>query len=654
MHRRRRGDPWVALGQRAVPLEGDPRVAPTPSSLFVCIQSLMAKPPKIPKENLELLAAGQAAVGQHPLLAYLRELAYVTASPKQPFPKTGWARILVTQGHDKKPMLQIELNPWQRGTPAEWVAVIGQALLHIALNHLDPRREDETWRYACELAATELLRHLGVSQRPESLEYLEDSPPGKTAEEIARNISGDLPASRQRYGHRGLAGDGQPTWIVAPEVKPFDAALKKKHTTALAEGIRSAIRKAVDEAGYAARGPSKKANSRAELARSWFIASYPLLASLAAAFEIVEHAGICDLHDISIAAVNSEERKIYINPKFPMTYGGLQFVMAHELLHVGLRHEARRQGRDPFLWNIACDYVINAWLIEMGVGELPTPTLMLDMELGFEKESAEALYDRIVGDLRMMRRLQKARTLRGAGLGDMMSERPPSWWTGAGCDLDTFYRRALREGLDLHQSGGRGLLPGDLVEEIRAILEPPIPWDVKLGQWLDNFFPPVESRRSFARASRRQSSTPDIPRAVYIRPPELMASRTFCVILDTSGSMEPQLLARGLGAIVSYAMSREVPLVRVLQCDAGVHDMGYIEPESLLSRIDVRGRGGTVLMPAVHKIEAAADVPKDSPLLIITDGLCDVLMVKREHAYLLPGGKRLPFPTRAPVFHFGE
>ena len=615
----------------------------------------MAKPPRIPKENLELLQAGQKAVTQHPLLGYLQSLAYVTAAPKQPFPKTGWARILVSQSYDKtKPMIQIELNPWQRGTSAEWVAVIGQALLHVALNHVDPRREDELWRYACELAATELLRHFGVSQRPESLDYPEDVPPGKTAEDIARNLTGELKDARQRYGHRGLAGDGQPTWIVAPEMPAFSMLVRQLHSGALADGIRSAIRQAVDTAGNTARGPTKKANSLAERARSWFVASYPLLAALAAAFEIVEDAGICELHDIAIAAVSSEERKIYVNPKFPVTYAGLQFVMAHELLHVGLRHEARRQGRDPFLWNIACDYVINAWLIEMGVGELPTPTLMLDMELGFEKESAEAVYDRIVSDLRLMRRLQKAGTLRGAGLGDILSERPPSWWTGAGTDLDTFYRRALREGLDLHQTAGRGLLPGDLVEEIRAILEPPIPWDVKLGQWLDNFFPPIEARRSFARASRRQSSTPDIPRPVYLRPPELMASRTFCVVLDTSGSMEPQLLARGLGAIASYAMSREVPLVRVIQCDAGIHDMGYIEPESLLSKVDVRGRGGTVLMPAIHKIEAATDVPKDAPLLIITDGLCDVLTVKREHAYLVPEGKRLPFPTRAPVFHFGE
>jgi predicted metal-dependent peptidase len=615
----------------------------------------MAKSSKPPKDNLEQIKLAQLAVSRHPLLTYLAPLAMNSPAPQHPFPKTGWVRILVANNRwDKKPAVRIEINPWQRGTAAEWTTVLAQAYLHVALNHIDPKRNDDAWRYACELMASDMLRHLGFNQRPEALLHPPEIPSGKTPEDIARFIGDDLQAARLRYGYRGLAGDGQPTWIAEPYVQPFDAQTTKVHANAFATGVRNAVRAAVDAAGNRARGVTSKANSQAELARSWFISSYPLLASLAAAFTLIEDADICERYDISIAAVNSEERAIYINPKFPFTYAGLQFVIAHELLHVGLRHEARRQGRDPYLWNIACDYVINGWLVQMGVGDLPTPGLMLDEALGLEKESAEAVYDRIVSDLRVMRRLQKARTLRGVGLGDMLSERPPSWWTGAGCDLDTFYRRALREGLDLHQNAGRGLLPGDLVEEIRAILEPPIPWDVKLGQWLDAFFPPLESRRSYARASRRQSSTPDIPRPVYIRPLDLMATRTFCVILDTSGSMEPRLLARGLGAIASYAMSREVPLVRVVQCDAGVHDMGYVEPEALLTAVEVRGRGGTVLMPGVQQIESAGDIPKDAPLLIITDGACDVLSVRREHAYLLPEGRRLPFQTRAPVFHFGD
>jgi hypothetical protein len=32
--------------------------------------------------------------------------------------------------------------------------------------------------------------------------------------------------------------------------------------------------------------------------------------------------------------------------------------------------------------------------------------------------------------------------------------------------------------------------------------------------------------------------------------------------------------------------------------------------------------------------------------------MCDYLPVRRAHAFLLPEGGRLPFDTRAPIFHF--
>jgi predicted metal-dependent peptidase len=66
--------------------------------------------------------------------------------------------------------------------------------------------------------------------------------------------------------------------------------------------------------------------------------------------------------------------------------------------------------------------------------------------------------------------------------------------------------------------------------------------------------------------------------------------------------------------------------------------------------VQVRGRGGTVLQPGVDLLEKAKDFPEDGPLLIITDGYCDSLRVRREHAFLLPEGRSLPFPPRGPVF----
>ncbi|MGB1027612.1 MAG: VWA-like domain-containing protein, partial [Rhodospirillaceae bacterium] len=290
------------------------------------------------------------------------------------------------------------------------------------------------------------------------------------------------------------------------------------------------------------------------------------------------------------------------------------------------------------------------WLLEMRVGTPPEAVGYLH-DIALRGKSAEEVYDQIVTNLRWQRKLKKARTLNGTQP-DMIQDQPPAWWQGGGLDLDGFYRRALLEGLELHLGASRGLLPAGLVEEIKALSQPPIPWDVALSHWLDQYFPPLEKKRSFARAHRRQSATPDIPRPAWINPDELRASRTFGAVIDTSGSMSRADLGMAIGAIVSYAMSRDVGHVRLVQCDAAPHDAGYVEPEALLDRIEMRGRGGTVLMPGIHLLEQATDFPKDGPILVITDGACDVLRIKRDHAFLLPKGRRIAFPHRGPVFSF--
>ena len=37
----------------------------------------------------------------------------------------------------------------------------------------------------------------------------------------------------------------------------------------------------------------------------------------------------------------------------------VEFLLCHEVLHVVLKHPWRREGREPGLFNEACDYVIN-------------------------------------------------------------------------------------------------------------------------------------------------------------------------------------------------------------------------------------------------------------------------------------------------------
>jgi hypothetical protein len=78
--------------------------------------------------------------------------------------------------------------------------------------------------------------------------------------------------------------------------------------------------------------------------------------------------------------------------------------------------------------------------------------------------------------------------------------------------------------------------------------------------------------------------------------------------------------------------------------------LGYVFPEVIAERVRGRGRGGTVLKPGIDLLERAKDFPKDGPLLIITDGECDRLQIRREHAFLLPQGRHLPFVPTGRVF----
>ena len=361
---------------------------------------------------------------------------------------------------------------------------------------------------------------------------------------------------------------------------------------------------------------------------------------MASGFRLVDDPLIVQRMDVPVAAISMHLREIYVNPSAGLTEEEWRFVLAHEYLHAALCHEARLGKRDPELWNVACDYVINQWLRDMEVGSMPEG-LLFDPEL--QGLSAESVYDRLAVNLRKYKRMAQHDIRFG----------PPDWAASKDfVDLDSWCRSAIQRGLDYHQTHERGYLPEGLVEEIRALSQPPIPWDVKLARWFDQRFEPLEKRRTYARLSRRQSATPDIPRPSWHLEEEARAGRTFGVLLDTSGSMDRSLLAAALGAIASYSAARDVNRVRVVFCDAAPYDQGYMEAADIAGSVKVRGRGGTVLQPGVELLEHAPDFLRQAPLLVITDCECDRLnLYGRDHAFLVPRGRSLPFPPKGPVFY---
>lgn len=579
-----------------------------------------------PDPNQEAFQKAVTLLDQAPGVGRLSKFIWLHWDDKRPFPREGWAVV--------DPDGEIYANARRRGTPQEWLYVLAHCMLHLALGHFVPEREGEDrWNTACDCVVAKLLAELQIGSPPVELSW---PVPGnvRDEEQLYQWLKEHDETEYRRFSVMGTACADM-DWTLSERHKWRDQVDWQKE---FAEGIRASVLKAVSQAGETSYDGPKKFPP-AERARGWFISSYPLLGAVASGFTLLADAEMARRMEIPVAAVCPALGEIYINPFAHLEEEEWRFVLAHEFLHAALRHDVRREERDPELWNVACDFLINGWLMEMGVGNIPDGVLY-DAEL--KGMSAEAIYDQICGDLRTWRKRAKH---------DLIWEAPGER-NGPGIDLDHYYRSALQQGLAYHQSQNRGYLPAGLVEEIRALSRPPIAWDVELARWFDTHFQPLEKRQTYARLSRRQSGTPDIPHPAWYIPEAETDQRMYGVVLDTSGSMDRTLLAAALGSIASYSVARNVEHVRVVFCDAHPYDQGIMHPEAIAGRVQVRGRGGTVLQPALDLLDRDSNFPKEAPLLIITDGDCDRLNLRgREHAYLIPKGNRLPFPPRGPVFY---
>lgn len=524
----------------------------------------------------------------------------------------------------------IYLNPSRTASPKEWEFIISLCMVHLGFGHFVPEKvKDPLWVIACDLVAARFLRDSQIGTPPPEFSDPYPFPVGREEQVYSKltELRGQLP-----HELFSMMTNGRPDIVWTKEAI-------HDYPSLFVASLQDALRASLDKTIESTQKNSPSLKTPYHKAQQWFISSYPLLGALAASFRMIDDYAIVRRLEIPVAAVCPEMQEIYINPTCRLTQEEWKFVLAHEFLHTALRHDMRREERDPVLWNVACDYVVNLWLCEMDIGS--TPEFIL-LDQSFRGMSVESVYDLLTQDIRYYRKKDPKDLVYGG----------ENWWdTLDGSEVDAMYRSALQRGLEYHNSNGRGYLPSGLVEEIYAVSRSPIPWDVQLAQWFDEHFSPLEPRRTYSRLSRRQSASPEIPRPAWYRPEEVSPKPIFGVLLDTSGSMDRHLLAAALGSIASYSQARDVNHVRVVFCDAMAYDQGIMSPDEIAGAVKVRGRGGTRLQPGIDLLNHDPSFPKDAPLLVITDGECDRLsFAGRSHAFLIPSGCSLPFHAKGPVF----
>jgi len=97
--------------------------------------------------------------------------------------------------------------------------------------------------------------------------------------------------------------------------------------------------------------------------------------------------------DIGTAATDG--RDVFWSREFlaGLTPAEVDGVLLHELLHAALLHVTRRGPRDPLLWNIACDIVVNGIVEEAGL-KLPKGAVRKKEWEKFAVEEVYALLDK--------------------------------------------------------------------------------------------------------------------------------------------------------------------------------------------------------------------------------------------------------------------
>ncbi len=340
------------------------------------------------------------------------------------------------------------------------------------------------------------------------------------------------------------------------------------------------------------------------------------------------------------ATMWTDGKRLGYNPEFCEKIGKEQTigVLAHEAAHVFLKHMLRRKDRDPVLWNIACDHVVNALVLDSGL-KLPDGALP-----PIRGKTAEEVYD---GLLQKQKQQQQQPEGQGQGEGggqrvprqsqqqgqeqgdqEIQGDPPKSDQQGQGWgevrdqkgenggDLSDAEKGQAERDVDIiiKQSDTaakrEGKLPAGMDRLIEQVLEPKIDWRDVLQRFIGER---ARSDYSWQRPNPRYFN-----RGIVL--PSLDSYGIGKVVLagDTSGSMTsvlPRVFSEIISALDVYE-EQHTQGITVMWCDTKLTE----QVVSDISDLKPVGGGGTDFAPVFQAVNARHNDAK--AVVYITDGEC--------------------------------
>lgn len=293
----------------------------------------------------------------------------------------------------------------------------------------------------------------------------------------------------------------------------------------------------------------------------------------------------------------TDGRDIYINPGFwrELTTAERLGLLAHEVLHAALLHVMRRGQRDPLLWNVAADIVVNGLILAEPGFALPKGHLRSRQ---LEPLSVEEVYHK----LQAKPDRQKLFHL----LFDDLLEPEGEFAANVYAELEQHWRQALQQARTQLEAQGHGTLPAGLLRELTQLSPSQLDWRTYLWRFL------VQTPSDFQGFDRRF-----VGQDLYLDALAGEKLRVF-IAVDTSGSVGSREMALFLGEVQAILNAYPHLNATLYYTDAACYGPYELSAESELPQ--PRGGGGTDFRPFFRELEEILDDPHNGVCIYLTDG----------------------------------
>ena len=285
----------------------------------------------------------------------------------------------------------------------------------------------------------------------------------------------------------------------------------------------------------------------------------------------------------------TDGRKIFFNDEFLNSLSSQEqnALMLHEVLHMALLHVTRRQSRDPHIWNIAADIVVND-LIERNTS-FPLPEGAIT-DNRFQDKSVEYIYEALLKSKKKYKLvisdiLQPSNSNSDEGKKDSNDVMEPLSQEEID-EIESFWKdkmEILKNSSEHQLSNGKGSLPAGIEQEISTILEPEVDWRHALWKYVG------KTPADFDDLDRRF-----IYKGLYLES-LITEAVEVSVCIDTSGSVSDELLKQFAGEL--KGILRSYPNVKCSLFFADTNLAGPYEIDRIEQMPKAFGRGGTSFVP---------------------------------------------------------